>query len=75
MLFSKFVEQFCPLQADADVEKLLTQDLSFPDYIKEVTKYQTLAEEITYNCRKVRYCNGLITCDCYFSFFHFRFNF
>lgn len=42
-------------QADADVEELLTQDLSFADFIKEVTKFQKLAEEITFNCRKVRF--------------------
>ncbi|CAK8675251.1 unnamed protein product [Clavelina lepadiformis] len=55
-------------QAEADVEHLLTQDLTFPEYIKEVTKYQKLAEEITYNSRKVirlgmfeLHCNDLIS--------------
>ncbi|XP_078488802.1 dynein axonemal heavy chain 7 isoform X2 [Ciona intestinalis] len=55
-------------QAEDEVEQLLTQDLSFPEFIKEVTKYQKLAEEITFSSRKVirlgmfvLHCNELIS--------------
>jgi len=41
------------LQADAEVDKLIAEDLSFHEYIDEVTKYRELAEEISYNSIKV----------------------
>ena len=36
------------------MEKLLAEDLSFSEYIDEVTKYHKLAEEIIYDSTKVR---------------------
>jgi dynein heavy chain len=54
-------------QAEADVEQLMSQELAFDDLIKEVKKYQALADEISFNCRKVirlgmfeLHCNELI---------------
>ncbi|XP_039266483.2 dynein axonemal heavy chain 7-like isoform X2 [Styela clava] len=40
-------------QAEDDVVEFLSKDRSFDDYIREVTKFQKLAEDITFNSRKV----------------------
>ena len=41
------------LQADADVEKFMSEEHSFDDYCVEVMKYNELADEISYNLKKV----------------------
>ena len=47
-------------QAEGDIDQFMSETHSFDDYCKEVAKYHSLTEEITYNMQKVN-AWGIIT--------------
>jgi len=49
----QLLQQECCLQADEDVDKFLSEDHSFDDYVRQVRRYQRLVDEITYKSAKV----------------------
>ena len=51
-------DKYAPLvsrQAEEDVEQFLREKHSFQEMMMEVTRYQQMADEITFNCVKVRF--------------------